>query len=506
MIDYATYQHMHYLQRERRLTLMQISQHMGLDYRTVAKWLKMPSYQPREPTPRSSLLDPFKDQLIQWLEAHPYSAQQCFQRLGELGYCGGYSTVRNYVRKIRPKRQPAYLTLAFAPGECAQVDWGIYHSIGVGHTRRRLSFFVMVLCHSRLMYLEFTVSQTMEHFLACHQNAFEYFGNRVPESIMVDNLKSAVLKRPLGEAPVFNPTYQAFADYYGMTIKACGVRKGNEKGRVENAVGYVKKNLLNGLDLGDFSALQPVARQWLDEVANVRLHGETRRRPIDVFHAEEQPAMRIIQTEPYDIGQVQLVRATNQFRIHFDSNRYSVPPIYAGQMITLKAYLDRICLYHHHQLIARHTRCYDRGQDIADPDHAKELVQQRRKARDQHVYHRFLSLSPMAANYHQALESKRLNAKHHVQKIVALSEIYGQEKVARAMDDALALNAISCEYIANLLEQRERQPIEPGALHLSRHEDMLALVLPHADLSLYDTPAIDTDREQPHEQEKKQDL
>ena len=104
----------------------------------------------------------------------------------------------------------------------------------------------MVLCYSRMMYVEFTVSQTMEHFLACHQHAFEFFGG-IPHKVMVDNLKSAVLKRALGEAPVFNPKYLDFAAHNGFTITPCNVGKGNEKGRVENGVGYVKKNFLAGL-------------------------------------------------------------------------------------------------------------------------------------------------------------------------------------------------------------------------------------------------------------------
>ena len=91
-----------------------------------------------------------------------------------------------------PDGQPAFLTLAFAPGECAQVDWGAFGAVPVGQTQRRLSFFVMVLCYSRMMYVEFTVSQTMEHFLACHHHAFEFFGG-IPKKVMVDNLKSAVL-------------------------------------------------------------------------------------------------------------------------------------------------------------------------------------------------------------------------------------------------------------------------------------------------------------------------
>ena len=170
--------------------------------------------------------------------------------------------VKDYVRKVRPPKQKAFLKLSFAPGECAQVDWGTYGNVRVGSTSRRLSFFIMVLCHSRMMYVEFTVSQTMEHFLGCHQNAFEFFG-RVPQRIMVDNLRSAVLKRIVGTAPVFNPKYLDFANHYGFTIAACNVGKGNEKGRVENGVGYVKKNFLSGLKIRDFADLNPALMRWL---------------------------------------------------------------------------------------------------------------------------------------------------------------------------------------------------------------------------------------------------
>jgi transposase len=165
---------------------------------------------------------PFKPQIVQMLEKYPYSAAQVFQRLREQGFDGGYSIVKAYVRTVRPKRQPAFLKLAFAPGECAQADWGSVGSVRVGQTSRRLSFFVMVLCYSRLLYVEFTLSQTMEHFLACHQHAFEVFGG-VPHSVMVDNLKAAVLKRTLGEAPVLNPKYAAFSEHYGFRIVPCNV-------------------------------------------------------------------------------------------------------------------------------------------------------------------------------------------------------------------------------------------------------------------------------------------
>jgi len=417
------------------------------------------------------------------LDKYPYSATQVFQRLREQGFAGGYSIVKAYVRTVRPKRQPAFLKLAFAPGECAQVDWGSFGSVPVGQTSRRLSFFVIVLCYSRMMYVEFTVSQTMEHFLACHQHAFEFFGG-IPKKVMVDNLKSAVLTRVLGEAPVFNPKYLDFATHCGFTIAPCNVGKGNEKGRVENGVGYVKKNFLAGLELPDFSALNPAARQWLDTVANVRLHSETREKPVQAWHTE-RPYLSSLPMHPFDIATVAQVRASRQFRITLETNRYSVPAHYAGQALTLKTYPDRLCLYHGDTLIARHTRRYDRFQDVEDPDHPKPLLEQRKKARDHQLFLRFLALSPRAEAYYLKLEERRLNPHHHVRKIVALSDIYDPQTVARAIEDALTYEAFSSEYIANLLEQRARFTPEASALHLTRRADLLEVSLPPPDLSLY---------------------
>ena len=149
--------------------------------------------------------------------------------------------------------------LEFAAGECAQVDWGQYGSVAVGSTRRRLSFFLMVLCYSRMLYLEFTLSEAMDHFLSCHRHALEFFGG-VPQKIMIDNLKVGVVRHPTGQKALFNPRYLDFAAHYGFQPVACNVRKGNEKGRVENGVGYVKKNFLNGLEIPSFAAINPAAR------------------------------------------------------------------------------------------------------------------------------------------------------------------------------------------------------------------------------------------------------
>jgi transposase len=483
MIDYHCFCQIKHLHVHQGLNASQIAHELALDPRTVSYWLAQEHFRPRKPQQHHSKLDPFKAQIVRMLERYPYSAAQVFQHLREQGFDGGYSIVKAYIHTVRPRRQPAFLTLAFAPGECAQVDWGAFGAVPVGQTQRRLSFFVMVLCYSRMMYVEFTVSQTMEHFLACHQHAFEFFGG-IPKTVMVDNLKSAVLQRALGEAPVFNPKYLDFATHNGFTIAPCNVGKGNEKGRVENGVGYVKKNFLAGLEIPDFSALGPAARHWLDTVANVRLHGATRDTPTALWHTE-RPSLHPLPLHPFDVATVSQVRASRQFRVTLETNRYSVPAHYAGHALMLKTYPDRLCIYLGDTLIARHARRYDRFQDVEDPDHPKPLLEQRKKARDHQLFRRFLTLSPRAEAYYLKLEERRLNPHHHVRKIVALSDIYDPESVARALEDAFVYEAFSSEYIANLLEQRARFTPEASALHLTRREDLLEVSLEQPDLSIY---------------------
>ena len=482
MIDYQTYCQIRHLYTEKKLSFRQIARELKLDLKTVRKWARRESFQKASPPKRESKLDAFKGQIVRLLERHDYSARQIFQQIKESGYAGRYTMLKDFVRQVRPKPKPAFLTLHFEAGECAQVDWGCAGSVPVGSTRRRLSFFLMVLAYSRKMYLEFTLAETMEHFLSCHQHAFEYFGG-VVQQVWVDNCKVAVLSRR-ADSIVFNPRYLDFANHYGFQIRACGVKKPHEKGRVENGVGYVKKNFLHGLELSDFKIVNPAARYWLDTVANVRVHGQTQKIPEELFAHEK---LKPLHPLAYESAIVETARVNSQFRIKVDGNAYSVPCQYASSKLTLKRLADRLLVYDGVNLVAEHVRSYDRNQDYELPDHVQPLLLERKKARDQKLFLRFLGLSSKAQEYYRQLQQRRLNPKHHVQKIVALSELYGIDAVARAMEDAFTYQAFSCEYLANMLQQRQRPADEPGPLHLTRQQDLLELDLPAPDLSLYDS-------------------
>jgi transposase len=487
MIDYETYLQIHTLKKEQKLKPPQIAETLKLNIKTVQKWIKTPRYQPRKTSLKTSKLDPYKSRIQDLLDRHSYSAQQLFQLIGETGYTGSYSLVKKYVRRLRKPRKEAFFSLRFAPGECAQVDWGHCGTITVGNTKRNLSVFIMVLCYSRLMYVELTLSEKLEHFLQCHRNAFEYFGG-VPEQVMVDNCKTAVLHNLPNQNVQLNPQYADFARHYNFTIKPCAVRRPNQKGRVENAVGYFKKNFIQARQFESFCALQNQVKIWLEKVANCRNHGQTKKQPRQLFEHEEKKKLIPLPILPYECSVPQTVRISSTFRIRVDTNTYSVPSAYAGLQLSMLRYVDRLCVYNHdNKLIADHPRSYERHRDFENPQHVQQLLKERKQARARQSIGQFLKITPAAELYYHGLRNHRFDALKHIRKILALLPIYSSESIASAIQEALTLEAFGADYIAIMLEQRTRVLPDPGILHLTRKEDLLHLQLPLPNLDLYHT-------------------
>jgi transposase len=470
------------------LTVRAIARRLRVHRRTVRTALDMQHPPTRSGHCRGSMLDPYRGWLLARLEQYPdLSATALFNQLSERGYPGGYSLVKQCVADLRPHTKNAYLTLTFAPGECAQVDWGVWKGLDVPGGRRRLSFFVMVLCHSRMLYAEFFVGESMEFWLRAHRNAFEAFGG-VPERIMVDNCRTAVLKpRRHGAPPQFNPLYEDFARHYRFDIRACNPGRPNEKGRVENAVGYIKGNFLAGRDPCSIEALNPALFHWLANVANERIHGTTGRRPRELFEQVERQALHSLPAGPHDCCTMHTVAADSRFRVIVDDNRYSVPSAAASCKVQVYRYADRILIRSlEGELLADHPRSFGRKQEIAAPDHERALVLKMRHSRDRNRLTRFLSLGSDATAYLAGLRDKRPAWRDHLDRINALAEVHGRDALARALTDACQCAAFSAEYIHNILEARGRILAEPGPLHVTRRADLLELELPEPDLNIYE--------------------
>lgn len=463
----------------------QIAAELGLHRQTVAAWLARQRYERSRGAqkPRRSKLDPYRSTIARFIEAYPLTAMQVWHKVKEQGYDGGYSILKEYVRRIRPKRTEAFLTLKFAPGQCAQLDWGSFGSVEIDGTRRALSFFVLVLGYSRWLYVEFTLGQSQEWFLGCHQRAFEALG-AVPRELIVDNCKTAVLSHVPGAEPIYNAQYLDFARHYGFRIKACGPGHPQSKGIVENAVRYVKRSFLCGRQITRFEELNPAVKLWLQTVANVREHGETKSRPIDRLE-QERAHLIALNAQPYAAVHTRTVRASRRCRVTLETNRYSVPPKYAGSVLTAQLSSDSVRLYAETTLVAEHVRRFGRRLDLENPDHVRELEALKKTGARQRLLLCFLGLTPAAGPYHRALADRRMNAGHHLNRIVELIPTYGVHAVGQAIENAHALGAYSSDYIVNLLEQSARRLPEAGPLHLTHAPEALELELPAPDLTPY---------------------
>lgn len=205
----------------------------------VRRVLHLNERQPPAPRPRQ--IDPFLPMVNEILERYPrLRATRIHLMLRERGFGGSARQVRRVVRELRPRRAEAFLLLRAFPGEEAQADWADFGLIPVGGTERRLSAFVMALSFSRALYVEFFLDQKIESFLLGHRRAFEYFGG-VPRSVRIDNLRSAVLERR-GSDVRFHPRYLELAGWYHFEPRPCRPARGNEKGRVERSIGFLRES------------------------------------------------------------------------------------------------------------------------------------------------------------------------------------------------------------------------------------------------------------------------
>jgi transposase len=259
-----------------------ISRRLRCSRHTVAKALKRDQPPGRPAAHHASLLDPHQAQIDAILARHPElsAANQEIAR-GPDGYPGSAATIRRYLRTVRPARGRVDQEVHYEPAQAMPVDWGECGQVQLGATTRKVSVFVAVLCSSRLMYIEFTLSQRQAEFDRGVVHALEFFGGS-PRALIVDNLKAAVTNGA-GRAACFHPEFLALCGCYDLQPIACERRDPESKGIVEGGVRYVKHNALAGRsdELIRFEDYQALAPLWRDEVGNVRIHAMTRERPTD---------------------------------------------------------------------------------------------------------------------------------------------------------------------------------------------------------------------------------
>ena len=463
MLDTEQINDLHRLYWSERWSIRKIERHLKMGWRTIRKYLKAPA-QGSALRSRSSKLDSFKGNIAEWLEKDPQvTAAVIEQRLRPLGYTGGASILQEYVRKVRPQMAPrrAFVRMEPVAGERFEVDWGHFGALTYSGDTRKLYAFALVDAHSRMMYAEFTHCQSFETFARCHVHAFTELGG-VARQIAYDNLATAVAEHD-GRLVRFHPRFLGFAREYNFFPHACNPASGWEKGKVERAIGYLRQNFWPLREFTDLHDVNRQVRQWLSEVANRRLHRETRERPLDRFKPE---ALRPLPIIPYDYRDSTEALVHKDLRLPFDGNRYCVPHRYVGRRLTIKADSGAVTIYDRVEEVVGYARSWRRGQTFGAERFEKLLAEERPAARRSQAQQRLLdSLDGMCLRatveaYLRDMADTDRSLSRQIQELLELIRQYGPEDVAGAIEKAASARAYGADYVANILRQ-QRSPRRP---------------------------------------------
>lgn len=349
---------------------------------------------PRIGTARPSCIDPYPPFIRQTLDKFPnLTASRFYVMVRERGYAGGPDHFRHLLSHHRPRpAAEAYLRLVTLPGEQAQVDWAHFGHLDIGRARRPLMAFVMVLSWSRRIYLRFFLDARMENFLRGHVGAFDAWGG-LPRVLLYDNLKSAVLERQ-GDAIRFHPTLLEFAGHYRYEPRPVAVARGNEKGRVERAIRYVRESFFAGRTFVDLAELNRQAETWCTGQADDRLCPQDKTLTVREAFVREQPRLLALPANPYVTDECVEVSVGKTPYVRFDLNDYTVPHTQVRKTLTVMADTARVRVLDGSEVVASHPRNYDKGVQIEDPAHIARLVERKAQAHAQRGMSRLAQAAP----------------------------------------------------------------------------------------------------------------
>jgi transposase len=474
-----------------------IATELGVHHETVERAIEADRFVRAPRQIRPSLLDPYKAFIGEILEKHPrLRATRIFDMLRTRGYPGGYFPVMRYVRSVRPaSKAEAFLRLTTLPGEQAQVDWGHFGKIQVGAAIRTLSCFVLVLSWSRAMFARFTLDQTLETFLLGHALAFEALRG-VPRRILYDNLKSVVVER-VGEHIRFHPTILESAGHYHFAPVPCAPYRGNEKGKVERTIQYLRHGFFAARRFASVEDLNGQLADWIERIAHARpVPGDPTRRPVRDALADERERLLPLPDHRFECDHVRPVTSGKQPYVRFDRNDYSIPHDRIRQSLTLIASETEIRLTDGvGNELARHRRSYDSGVVVEDPAHLEKLTAEKRRALELRRRDRLRGACPSAAAFLDALARRGEPIGTHAARLARLLDAHGPGAVESALAEALERGAVSAASVAHLLDQRARARKAPPPIPVVLPDDPRVRdlrVTPHA-LTQYDALSQETD-------------
>ncbi len=475
---------LHYVEQWRITT---IARAVGVHHGTVRRVLRGRGVELGELTRRPSIADPYRPFIEEALGKYPkLPASRLYEMVKERGYPGAPDHFRSIVAQYRPKKAAeAFIRRTTLPGEEGQVDWGHFGTLEVPGGRRPLYAFVVVLSHSRHVFLRFFLDMKMGTFLHGHTLAFADFGG-VPRALLYDNLKSVVLERK-EDIIRFNPQLMDCAAHHRFEPRPCSVARGNEKGRVERGIRYIRSSFIPARSWASLDDLNDQAAQWCAEVADQRRWVQDRTLSVHEAWQQERPRLLPLPQAPYaaedrlsvSIGKVPYAR--------FDGNDYSVPHDRVCRRLTVLTDPTRVRVLDGAEVVAEHARRWGRGQTVEDPGHLDGLVDAKRRARRHKGLDRLAEAVPSC----RALLKSAARAGHNLGSVVStllrLLDRYGAEVVEAAVVEALQAGVAHAAGVRQLVEQRVTTEPPTLGVRLSeagRAKD--AVVQPHS-LKDYDS-------------------
>ena len=475
-----------------------IARQLHLHRDTVRRVLRERQVVPPGTPLRPSLADPYRSFIRETLDKYPtLAASRLHDMVCERGYAGQASHFRYLVSTMRP-RPPAqaYLRLRTLPGEQMQCDWAHFDYVQIGRARRPLMGFVMVLSYSRRIFLRFCLNAQMDSFLRGHVEAFAAHGG-LARTALYDNLKSVVLER-VGDAIRFNPEFLAFAKHYRFEPRPVAVARGNQKGRVERHIDFIRKSFFAAREFTDVADLNAQARQWCEGRAFDRPWPQddalTVRQAFDV----EQPRLLELPGAGYALGQRLEVSVAKTPYVRFDWNDYTVPHTHVQRTLSVLADEQRVRIFQGITEVASHPRSWDRHQQIEDPAHLQALVAHKRRARAQRGCDALAQVAPASTELLQMAAQRGHNLGSITAALLRLLDQYGAASLQPAILDAIARKVPHPNAVRLALERARERSGRPPALGLALPEHVARRDAPMRTHSLacYDrryNPPKDTD-------------
>lgn len=448
-----------------------IAAQLGLHHSTVDRVLSQAGLPKLERSIRASILDPYLPMIAEKLEEYPtLTAVRLEEMARARGYTGASSHFRARVAQMRPRKVPeAYLRLSTLPAEQSQLDWAHFGHLHIGRAKRPLMAFVMVLSWSRRIFLRFYLHARTDSFIRGHVEAFDAWGG-VSKVVLYDNLKSAVIERD-AQAIRFNPQLLELAAHYRFEPRPVAVARGNEKGRVERAIRYIRDNFFAARQWTDLDDLNAQADLWCAGVSSDRRCPQDPQLTVREAYQREQGSLLALPSAPFPTEERCEVRIPKTPYARFDLNDYSVPHTHVHKSLTLMASINTVRILEGQSEVANHVRSWDKGQQVETEAHITELVARKKKSREQRGQNRLRHAVPASVVFLEqaALRGNPLRAQ--IRDLHRLLDEYGAHELEHGCLEALEQGVPHSNAVRLALQRRREAAQQSPALAVPLPKD-----------------------------------